>query len=324
MDGVERLVVSDWELLRITTEQISLDLVPMLGGSIVSLRRRSDDTELLWRTPWGLRPRGAWSPPGNSEAQMLDTYPGGWQSLFPNGGDTSIVHGVEWGYDGELRLSPFSWETSGSSVVLRTRLVRSPFEVTKTVSVQGSEVTVRETVRNVGAESLEVIWGSSLVLGAPLVGPGTVVDARATTVHPDPTTTPDTSYDDMTPWPRSYGHVSMINLRNLPAPDASETRLAYVTDFSPAAVTVRNAEADLGVDLEWDGDSWPHLWYSVEAGGRSGFPWYGRGYFFSLTPSSSWPAHGIHDARRVDQSTLWVHPDEMKTAHLTVRVHPQA
>jgi hypothetical protein len=324
MDGVEQLSVNGWELLRLSTDSITVDVLPGLGGTIVSLRRRSDDAELLWRTPWGIRPHGSWLLPGSSEAQMLDTYPGGWQTLFPNGGDTAIVHGVEWGYDGEARLTPFTWELSGTSLTMRARLVRSPFEVTKVVSVSGTQVTVDEQAANVGAEALEVIWGQQIVLGKPLIDADTVVDAAATTVHPDPAVTTDTSYDDVLPWPRSFGEQALINLRNLPGPNSGETRLAYVTDFGQARVSVRNPRLDLGLDLAWDGDAWPYLWYSMEAGRRDGFPWFGAGYFFSLTPSSSWPAHGIHDARRVDQSTLWINPGELKTSQLTVTVHEAA
>ena len=322
MDDLEQLSVNRWELLRLRSDAISLDVLPGLGGTIVSLRRRSDDTELLWRTPWGLRPQGSWSVPGSSHAVMLDTYPGGWQTLFPNGGDTAIVHGVEWGHDGEARLSPFVWEHAGSSLTMTTRLVRAPFEVTKEISVSGDEVTVTETITNVGGEVLEVIWGQEIVLGEPLVSQHTVVDAAATTVHPDPAFTSDAGYDDVLPWPRSFGTSGITNLRNLPGRGADETRLAYVTDFLTPQVTVRNPRLDLGLDLRWDGDTWPHLWYSMEAGQRTGFPWWSDGYFFSLTPSSSWPAHGIHDARRVAQTTLWVSPSETKSAHLTLRVHP--
>ncbi|MET0692782.1 MAG: hypothetical protein ABWY56_02570 [Propionibacteriaceae bacterium] len=324
MDDFEQLTVSGWEVLRLSTDQLCVDVVPSLGGSVVSLRRRSDEQELLWQTPWGLRPRGSWSVPGNSEAQMLDTYPGGWQSLFPNGGDTAIVHGVEWGYNGETRLAPFSWTWSDGALVMRTRLVRSPFAVTKTISVRDAEVRIEETVHNVAGEAMEVIWGSQIAFGGTLIGPETVVDAQATTVHPDPSTSENTSFDDVMPWPRSFGNPGVVNLRNLPAAGSNETRMAYVTDFLQPAMTIRNAAHDVGVDLEWDGDAWPHLWYAMEAGGRTGFPWFSAGYFLALTPSSSWPGHGIHDARRVAQTTLWIQPEETKTAHLSVRVHAPA
>ncbi len=323
MPQLEQHVYHGWELLRLITDEIVVDVVPALGGTVVSLRRRSDDQEHLWRTPWGLRNRGAWSLPGSSEAQMLDTYPGGWQTLFPNGGDTAIAHGVEWGHQGETRLTAFDWQRAGSSVIMKARLVRSPFEVTKIISVKGYEVTIGETIENVGGESLEVMWGHEIVFAPPLVSEGTTVEAAAITVHPDPKINNDASYDDILPWPRSYGHDSMINLRTLPGPEAAETRLSYLCDFTGPSITVSNATAGIGVDLEWDADAWPYVWYSLEAGRRSGFPWYRKGYFFSLTPSSSWPAGGLHDARRIASSTLWVAPEEARTAHLSVRVHPE-
>ena len=111
---IEQLTVRDWEVLRLSDDAVSLDVVPALGGTVTALRRRSDDASLLWSTPWGLRQRGAWSLPGSSEAQMVDTYPGGWQTLFPNGGDTAVVGGVEWGHHGEARLTWLDWQVDGS------------------------------------------------------------------------------------------------------------------------------------------------------------------------------------------------------------------
>ena len=52
------------------------------------------------------------------------------------------------------------------------------------------EVTVGETVRNVGRERIETMWGSQLMLGGELLGPETIVDATAAVVRPDPTSAP--------------------------------------------------------------------------------------------------------------------------------------
>ena len=65
---------------------------------------------------------------------MIDSLTGGWQTLFPNGGDSVFAHGVEWAYDGEVRLTWMDWEFTGSSVRMTGRLVRSPFEITKIIS----------------------------------------------------------------------------------------------------------------------------------------------------------------------------------------------
>ena len=322
MVEIEQLRVRDWEVLRLSGPGVGLDLVPALGGTVTALRRLPDGASLLWSTPWGLRHRGSWTLPGSSEAAMVDTFPGGWQTLFPNGGDTAVVQGVEWGYDGEARLTWLDWEPREDGVVLTGRLVRSPFRLTKTFTVSGSTVTLEESIHNEGGEAVETMWGSQLAFGGDLVGPGTTISTSASTVHPDPRYSIGTSYDDLMPWPRSHGPRSVVNLARLPGPDADETRLSYLDDFSAPALTVHSPDRSLGVDLEWD-ERWPYVWYSLEAGGRSGFPWYSAGYFLALTPSSSWPAHGVHEVRRTSGTTLWVQPGEELSSRLSLRVHPR-
>ncbi len=310
-----------WEILRLTSDDLATDIVPGLGGTVTSIIRTSDQSELLWSTPWGLRPASAAQLPGGAEAAMLDTYPGGWQTLFPNGGDRVSANGVEWGFDGEARICWLDWEFTGSSLIMNGRLSRAPFEISKIISVRGSEITIGETVRNVGGEGVEVMWGSQLTLGGALLGPDTVVDSGASVVHPDPQVSRHASYDDMMPWPRSHGTDSAINLRSLPESDAGETRLAYLSDFSRPELSVTRSSLGLGVDLEWDGEAWPYVWYALEAGGRADYPWYRKGYFLSLTPCSSWPAHGLDAARTVSDTSMWIGPGGSRTAHLTLRVH---
>ncbi len=186
MADVERLQVADREIVRLTSDQLRLDLVPGLGGTAISLVRLEDQAEVLWRSPWGLRPAAARPLAGDAESLMLDSLPGGWQTIFPNGGDSAVVNGAEWGFDGEARVAWFDWEQAGSSVILKTRLLRSPFAVTKIISLNADEVTIGETVKNVGQEHVDVMWGSQLILGPAVLGPETSIDTAATLVRPDP------------------------------------------------------------------------------------------------------------------------------------------
>ncbi|MFL6046697.1 MAG: hypothetical protein ACJ72M_16505 [Propionibacteriaceae bacterium] len=322
MAQLEQRHARGWDILRLSSDAVAVEIVPGLGGTITSLTRQADAAGLLWSPPWGLRPSGSQSLPGNSEAQMIDSLAGGWQTLFPNGGDSVFVHGVEWAYDGEARLTWMDWEFTGSSVRMTGRLVRSPFEITKIISVRDYEITVGETVRNVGRERIETMWGSQLMLGGVLVGQETTVDAAAAVVRPDPQTSPDISYDDLMPWPRSHGPGAMINLGLLPGPDSGETRLAYLSDFSRPMISISRPSHHIAIELDWDVEVFPYVWYSMEAGGRSGFPWYRTGYFLSLTPCTSWPAHGLHDARRISDSTILLDPREVLTSYVALRVQP--
>ncbi len=307
-----------WDVLTLATDEVRLEVLPGLGGTIWSLARASDGAQVLWNPPWSLRRVGSPSLPGSAETVMLDDWPGGWQTVFPNAGDATAAHGVELGFDGEARLCGLDWDHTDDSVVMTGRLARSPFELTKTITLRGREATLTETVRNVGGEAIEAVWGQQLTFGRDLLGPDTVVDAGASVVHPDPAVSFNTHYDDVTPWPRSHGSRSMINLRRLPDAQSGETRLAYLTDFSDPAMRI--ARPGLTVDLSWDGEAWPHAWYSLEAGGRRGYPWFQRGHFLTLTPCSGWPAHGVHEARRVSGSAIWIEPDTVRTSHATVAV----
>ena len=322
MAQLEEQHARGWDILRLSTDTLTAEIIPGLGGTVTSLTRRADALPVFWSPPWGLRAHGSRSVPGNPEAQMIDSLAGGWQTLFPNGGDSVFMHGADWGYDGEARLTWMDWEFTGSSVRMTGRLVRSPFEITKIISVRDHEITVGETVRNLGRERIETMWGNQLMFGGALLGSGTIVDSAAAIVRPDPQTSPDASYDDLMPWPRSHGPESMINLGLLPAEETGETRLAYLSDFSRPVISISRPSRGIAVELEWDVEVFPYVWYSMEAGGRSGFPWYRTGYFLSLTPCTSWPAHGVRDARRISNTTVLIDPSEVLTSYVSLRVKP--
>jgi hypothetical protein len=318
---LERREIRGWPVLELGTDAITATIVPGLGGAVWSLTRRADGAELFGSTPWGLPAYGAPPLPGRSDAQAMSTF-GGWQTLFPNGGDATTVQGVEWGFDGEARLTPLDWDYTGSSLILNGRLRHTPFNLTRTISLRGHELSLGETVRNVGNERIATMWGSQLTLGGALLGPDTVLDTAATVIRPDSRFVPSASYDDVSPWPRTPAGDAVVNLRSVPGPDTDESRLAYLSDFTRPWLRVTRPERRLGLDLEWDENRWPHVWYRLEAGGQSGFPWYRDGYFLSLTPSTSWPAHGLPEARRVADSTLSIPAGATRTSFATLTVHP--
>lgn len=337
MAELERDVRRGWEIVRLTSSELTVEVIPGLGATISSVRRRSDALEVLHQSPWGLPRYGGPQLGGSAEVLAQESDPGGWQSTFPNGGDSVVVSGADQGFDGEARIAPFEIDESGSPdtgssapdgapdsapdgvVRLQSRLRRSPVTMTKIISVTGEIVTVTETVRNDGAREHEVMWGHRLRFGTPLIGTDAEVDTSASLVHPDATILYDVDYDDVTPWPRTPGNSSMINLRYLPGP-GSENRMAYLDEFSRGHASITNPAIDCRVTLGWDSAVWPYLWYALEAGETEEFPWYGAGYFLTLTPSSSWPAHGLHDARRISSSTVWLEPGQEHTSTLALQV----
>ena len=246
-----------WEILQLSSDLVAIEIIPGLGGTMTSLRRVEDQAETLYSTPWGLQQHGS-SALAHPRSSTIASSPGGWASLFPDGGDLAGEYDEE--LDAEARMCWLEWDFDGTSVVLTGRLTRTPFELTKTISVHHDTVTITETVHNVGGQRVEVIWGTQLNLGGDLLGPDTVVDSRAGVVNPDPELAGGADYDDLTPWPRAHGLDSMINLRTLPPADAAESRLAYLSDFSTPGITVSRPTMELSVEVEWDGDIWPYAW----------------------------------------------------------------
>lgn len=321
MTGVERLQVAGREHVAISSAELRVEFVPAVGGTIVSLvSLRRPDTELLWRPPWGLRNVAAAPLPTSVAATSVDAQIGGWQSMFPNGSEAAVVEGADWPAYGEAPLAWCDWQQSGSSVILTSRLLRSPFQLTKIISVHDDGVTVGETVKNVGAQQLDVVWGARLVFGEALLGPRTRFDARAALVRPDARQTPAAGYDDILPFPRSYTADGLVNLQTLPDPDRRVSRTAYLSDFSTASAGLTDPELGLRVECGWDGDAWPYLWYELETGGQSGYPWWGAARYLALTPCTSWPAAGIGEIRRVSATSLRIQPGSTRTSHLSVRV----
>ncbi len=321
MADVERSEVAGREHLTITAEELRIELVPALGGTIVSLvSLRHPDTELLWRPPWGLRPAAAATLPDSAAMGSFDSHVGGWQTMFPNGSESAVVEGANWPAYGEARLAWCDWQQTGSSVILTSRLLRSPFQVTKIISVQDDEVTLGETVKNVGEQHVDVVWGALLMFGSALLGPSSRFDARAALVRPDARRTPAAGYDDILPWPRSYAANGLVNLRTMPEPGSAASRTAYLSDFSAAEASLTNADLGLRVDLGWDGDVWPYLWYDLQTGGQTGYPWWGAARYLALTPCTSWPAAGIDEIRRVSATSLRIQPGSTRTTHLSVRI----
>lgn len=100
----------------------------------------------------------------DGDALWLDRYEGGWQSVFPNGGDPSSVKGARLGLHVESSMLPWNCAISAegpdlAELTLTVRLVRTPITARRTIGLRaGSPVlSVRETLLNTGIEALPVL-----------------------------------------------------------------------------------------------------------------------------------------------------------------------
>ncbi len=324
MTDVEVVKIRGWDVVRLTSELVQVDVLPGKGGDVISARWRPLDVDVLWRTPWGLRHQGAVGTGGDSVTALMESYPGGWQTVFPNGGDATVEHGVEWGMHGEAWLAPWDFAVGGSSVELTTRLVRSPFALRKRISLESGTLTVTETATNVGAVPIEAMWSHHPAFGAPLLSGSSRLETAARTVVVDDvrdTPTGDLLVGGRGDWPHAPGRQGgQVDLRALPSADVVSDRFAYLTDFERGWAALTNPTLGLRAELEWDLEVMPHAWLWLEARSTLGFPWYGAAYVLGIEPASSFPGQGIVAARLKTGTTLLFEAGQSRTATISLRL----
>lgn len=295
-----------WEIVRLRTPDISVDVVPGKGGDVLAVRSLRHDVNVLWSTPWGLPRRGALAGPGDSMARFMDSYPGGWQTIFPNGGAAVDHGGVELEFHGEACRVPWDWQevsvASGAAIELHATLVRSPFRLHRRLHVDGAAFAVTETATNESMSEQEAMWSHHPAFGAPFLSGVCTIDTSATRFVADDEYV--TANSDLAPgaesaWPMATSRDGApIDLRRVPDETACVDRLGFVLDFGPDAwAAVTNPELGLRAVLRWDGRMFGSAWFWFEGHGTDGFPWYQRAHVLAIEPAASHPGQGLVAAR---------------------------
>lgn len=321
--GVSQVTLKGWEALLLENDRLAVTVIPGKGGDIVSVIDRRTGVELLWQSRWGLRERGAATQPASSEASSMEAYAGGWQTIFPNAGDPSFEEGVEWGFHGEVWITPFEWAIGDDGVLeLVAHLVRSPFLVRKSIELRGEVLRVTETITNESRQDIEVMWGQHPAFGGPLVAPNAVIETSATLVNHDPLNAEYGAVPAAQNWPqyvRPDGVV--VDLSRVGAADAGETRMAFLGTFPPDAwAAIDNSDLDLRAELHWNPAEFPTAWYWHESGGRRGFPWFASAYVVALEPNTSWPGRGLSAARESTGTQIIISAGETQQRSVELRV----
>jgi len=324
---VDKIRISEWDVVRLEAHPLQVDVVPGKGGDILSVRWLPSDIDLLWTSPWGLRRKGATSMATDSVSRFLESYPGGWQSIFPNGGDACVDDGVEHGFHGEACLA--SWqvervfaEPEQAGVVMSALLERSNFFMTKQITVEQGSVVIVESARNLSAHSREVMWSHHPAFGPPFLSEDCIVgaDARRFVVDDER----DTPAGDLPPgsiskWPHAAAKTGgIVDLGSIPA--GPSDRFGYLTDFEAPRMWIRNPSLGLVAEITWDLSVFPYAWFWLEKNATVGYPWFGDAFVLGLEPASSYPGQGIVNVRRKTTNLLRFAEGETKTAEVRLTV----
>jgi galactose mutarotase-like enzyme len=294
-----RAIVLENDLLAAT-------VLPDKGADIYQLVDKSRELDVLWKSPSGLRRTGGgFSTASNSWVAWTENYEGGWQEIFPNGGNSCDYNGVELNFHGEA--SAMAWDTEivqttgdFAEVKFFVRLARSPLKLERLMRIEAGKpvLILHERITNEGGEPIDYMWGHHPAFGAPFLDGTCVIDTNARTFRADDRS--DAPGNPLTPggrfiWPIGQRGGVEIDLSRVPGPDSERGTMAYLGNFDgeTAWYGITNTTLGAGVGLVWRTAAFPHAWFWQEMHSSPGFPWYKSVYVMAIEPFTSIPGQGL-------------------------------
>ena len=291
-------------MLRLENELLATTVLLDKGADIYELIYKPRGVDVLWKSPWGMKAPGRGpSMPGGSEVVWLEHYAGGWQELFPNGGDACTYKGVELAFHGEASMVLWDYEivdqsTNAVEVRLETRLKRSPFLVERYMRVEAGQpaLIIRGRVTNEAGESMDYMWSHHPAYGAPFLSEACRIDVGTQSFRADDgyagaysPLMPGESYQ----WPNSIKGDITTDLSRIPDQNTRRDMLAYFENFDSGWYAITNPDLGFGVGLVWPKEVYPYAWFWQEMHANPGFPFYQNCYVMAIEPASSIPGQGL-------------------------------
>ncbi len=306
---IETILPSGHRAVTLENGLASVTLLPEKGAEIFSFVNQSRGLDVLWKAPWGLPARGsglAFSG-GNTEAHWMDQYAGGWQGIFPNGGDECVYNGAPLSFHGEASVAAWDYsvlqdDSSAVTVKFTVALRRSPFQLTRTVIVERHlpGFRMRDSIMNLGDEDLHYMWGYHPAVGGAFLDGDCVlqIPARSFLNH-DVEISPHTRIraGATAKWPLIQAKSGeIVDLSNIPPAGERVTEFGYLRDLEAGWFGITSRRLGFGFGLAWPGEIFPYLWFWQELRGTFGYPWYGRCRVMALEPFTSIPGTGLVNA----------------------------
>jgi hypothetical protein len=296
-------------LVDLENERLRVGVLSGKGTDVVELNYKPRDLDFVWLTPGGVRnPASFLSTSPDPLATFVDTYPGGWQEVFPNGGAPADWNGASFGQHGEISNLPWDVRINEESdhaavVTFAIRTLKSPFRIEKTLRLETGQSTLflNEAITNESNTEVSAMWGHHLAYGRPFLDEtclirlpeGVTIIPHPVPIHPGGRRV---NADQRPTWPFIEGSDGKsLDLSRLP-PQGTISDIVYLTDFPEGWYELVHPGKGIGIRVEWDIEVMPYLWYWMEFGASTGYPWYGRLYTIGLEPFSSYPTNGLPDA----------------------------
>lgn len=296
------------DMLVLENEKLRVSIAVGRGADIVEFLHKPSDTDFVWLSANGVRhPALRGVTPPDPRMAFYDTYPGGWQEVFPVGGAPSAGPGLlmgSHGMHGEVWHRPWDWQiiedsASGIAVQLSVRTETLPYRLVRDMRLaSGSTVLAfHETATNESGTDLPLMWGHHITFGRPFLGPGATIEMPpgVEVVTGDISRTHEVrrlADHCVFAWPHAKGSDgAAVDLSLLPQA-ACPSEMVYLRGFKEGRYIVRN-DKGLGMELGWDTAVMPFVWFWQEFGAARNYPWFGRHYNIGLEPFTSMPREGL-------------------------------
>jgi galactose mutarotase-like enzyme len=274
---------------------------PSRGFTISSIVDLASGAEALWRRPAHEPAAPTRALGGAGEASIptfLDGFTGGWFAMFPEVGypladdPTSFLHGEV------VRLPWEVLDASEAHVAARVRTLRRPFEVERTLTLDGATLRVEERIANRGALGVPYAWGHHPCFSRATFAGGRIAIAPSAAHVPAPAHAP--AHAVLAPgspfdWPcapRRDGGVEDLST----VPDRRDGRVDHACLTVPhGRIRIEAPRYGRALQLDYDAELFPHVLLWQDLGPRDGFPLWGGGDTFALELSTI-PGRSMPDA----------------------------
>ena len=300
MSGAWCEVAPGVRALELQSDELLVTVLADKGADIYSLVHRASGTDVLFKSPWGLRAPGARPGQASSMGRWLEAYGGGWQLILPNGGDECTERGALWGFHGEAALVPLRvMSQDDGRAELETQLFSAPVHLYRELTLSGPVLRLREVVTNTSDGELEIMWSHHPAFGAPFLGEGCLLQAGCRSLvaddrAPGDLLAPGSSHT----WPVvTTADGRPLDLGRVPGPSERREVFAYLTDFYDGFFALTNPRLGIGVGLRWPLEVFDKAWLWQEVRSGRDWPWFGRAYVVAVEPASTVPGQGMANVR---------------------------
>ena len=307
-----------YRLVIVENDYIKIVILPEKGADIYQFIDKKHNADYLWKTPMGLRSQVKPVPAGyGAESQFANTYEGGWQMVFPNGGAACFYKGVNLEMCGDAAVEPWKYRIADpgpdmARVVFETTTHRLPYRLQRVIRVAADKPCMQldETILNLGREKLDYVWGQHVSFDGALIRKGNWrLDIPCKKLYTNTgsqgapkQTTPGARKNRLPQngeftWPHATGNDGqIIDLSVFPDAEVCACDIAYLHELSQGTFSLINEEKNQGFQLTWNHEQFPYIWYFQNFNGSFGYPWYGRGNGIVLEPITSFPALGLTES----------------------------